>query len=128
MNPLAIQRLAYLIFAHLLALILGAYTQLTTLENTSILFALNWCTALALVMACAVDGKMRQKPIPRMGLFIMLFTWAITVPLYCIVARRWWGLLWLSIISFTFFASLMLGAIGLFILTGTDPTLSLPPQ
>lgn len=118
MKSLEIQRLSFLGFAHFAALLVGIYAvHLETVSTQRGMWMLNWGIGFALVLACAADAKTRKRPVVRIVQFLMLLFWPLAVPVYCVVARRWVGLLWAMLFVITLLICYGLGFAGTFLLT-----------
>ncbi|MEM1110099.1 MAG: hypothetical protein AAGH99_15545 [Planctomycetota bacterium] len=118
MKSVALQRLAFMVYAHLAAVIGGVLVVTSDDISNSLKFGvLMWSMGFAMVLACVADAKLRKRPIVRIAQLVMLFCWPIAVPAYSVVARRWIGVLWALLFAFTLMVCYSVGIFAVVLFT-----------
>lgn len=91
-------RSSLLLFLHFLAASWGLHLAVPQgYSPVEVLF--NFTASFGIVITCAVDSKIRHKPILRIVQFIMLFTWPVTAPIYLLWSRGWPGMKWIILLG-----------------------------
>ena len=92
-RSLYITRWAYVIVIYALVLLSAIHSMLTD-GNDGASMGFSLATTFGVVLCCITDARLRGRSILHIVQFLMLIAWPISLMIYLLWSRRWWGLLW----------------------------------